>query len=171
LSAEGKPAGEIKLFAWAPGCRIETFDIPLQALDAQESYSCTPLSTVTLVGQIDDATLARRKRAEIHVDYLAGWACDFFGLADCMVPQISLGTANVDANGGFEIDLPNFAADPIASDSKFRSQFQLVLREVKTWNPIAFLSPESRMLRTPGGALRPATSYPQLMGFVARRTR
>src|ERR1700693_4558583 len=41
-----------------------------------------------------------------HIKLLAPWACRFFGFADCLVPQISLGTVVSNADGAFEIDLP-----------------------------------------------------------------
>lgn len=166
LSVKGQPATKIKLLAWAPGCRIETFEISLQGLDVQRTYSCTPLTTVTLVGQVKDKTLLSEKAAEIRVAYLASWACGFFELSDCEVPEIQLGAVRPDSTGRFEIKLPDFAADPIASDSGSGSGFQFVLRDVKTWNPIAFLEPESQLLRTSGRLLRP-TSYLQPTLFVA----
>jgi hypothetical protein len=169
LLVKGKPANEIKLFAWAPGCKIETFDIYLKALDVRESYSCNSLLGIPLVGQLSDTSLLRQKPAEIRVDYFAGWACDFFGLPDCMVPQISLGTTKIKMDGSFEIDLPDFAADPAVLNSRFDSEFQVALREVKTWNLVAFLSPELTTMRTPGGALKPTLSYPQPTVFIARK--
>jgi len=166
LSVKGQPATKIKLSAWAPGCRIETFEVSLQGLDIQRTYSCTPLTSVTLVGQVKDKTLLSKRAAEIRVSYLAGWACGFFELSDCQVPEIQLGVVRPDGEGRFEIELPDFAADPIESDPRAGSGFQLVLRDAKTWNPIAFLEPESQLLRTSGRLLRPATHLKPTL-FVA----
>jgi hypothetical protein len=166
-----RPAEQIKMFVWAPGCKIETFEMPIQKFsDIQESFSCSPLSTVALVGQISGTYLHGKKSAEVRVDYLAPWACNFFGLVDCMVPQLSLGTANPDDRGVFQIEIPDFSADPISSDSENGAELQVVLREVKTWNLIAFLEPELQTLRTPGGGLKVVPSFPQNLVFSARKS-
>jgi hypothetical protein len=170
LSVDGKIANEIKLFAWAPGCQFATYDLSVHESDMQELYTCNPLSTVTLHGQIADKRLLQGVSSEIRVDYFAGWACEFFELWDCMVPQISLGTVTVDADGRFEIELPDFAQDPASSDSKSPSDFQFALRKVKTWNLIAFLDPELKVQRAAGGGLRPASSYADPVIFSARKT-
>ncbi len=170
LSVDGKIASAVKLFAWAPGCQFATYDLSVHESDMQDLYTCKPLSTVTLRGQIADKRLVREASSEIRVDYFAGWACEFFGLADCMVPQISLGTVTADADGRFEIELPDFAQDPASSDSKSPSTFQFALRKVKTWNRIALLDPELKTLRAGGGGLRPASSYAEPVLFNARKT-
>jgi hypothetical protein len=170
IVVEGKPASQIKMFIGAPGCKTATFDIAiLNLLDTQESFSCNPAPTVTLVGQIRPASLLRNKDATVSVDYMAGWACGFFGFGDCMVPQISLGTVKPDTDGIFKIDLPDFSADPIGSDADSGTGLQFILRDAKTYNILAFLDPESETLRNPSGALRISMFYPQNAVFVARR--
>jgi hypothetical protein len=164
-----KRAEQIKMFVWAPGCKITTFDIPIQEFsDIQESFSCSALRTVTLVGQISPAIQLRKRDTMVSVDYVAAWACDFFGLRDCMVPQISLGTTKLDAEGVFKIELPDFSADAIASDSDGGAELQLILRETKTFNIIAFLEPESETLRANGGTLKISSFYPQNLIFAER---
>jgi hypothetical protein len=172
IVVEGKPASQIKMFIGAPGCKMSTFDIPiLSLLDTQESFSCSPAPTVTLVGQISPASMLSNKDATVSVDYMAGWACRFFGFAECMVPQISFGTAKPDAEGIFKIELPDFSADSNASDSDDGTDLQVILRDAKTHNILALLEPESGALRTASGNVRISTFYPQNMVFVARRKR
>jgi hypothetical protein len=171
-AGEGKRADGMKMLVWAPGCKIQTFDIPIrESADVYESFVCSPLPSITLVGQIKNAHMDGKKPAEVRVDYLALWACSFFGLVDCMVPQASVGTAIPDPQGIFEIDVPDFSADPISSDSDRGAEFQLALREVKTWNLIAFLEPELETLRTRSRALKIVPSYPANLAFSARRTK
>jgi len=165
-SVKGKVADRLKLFVWAPGCQIATFDVAIQLSDLREFYSCSPQSTVRLVGKILDSGLLHNK-SEIAVYYLADWACDFFGLADCRVPQILLGTVTPEMSGRFEMSLPDFGTDPTSSKPG-GADFEVVLREATTWNLIAYLQPEEQKLRTTAG-LKPASSYPQPVVFVARR--
>lgn len=167
---DGKAAGQIKGFIWASGCRMSMFDAPLlDRSDVQEYFSCDPLGTVTLYGRIRVNDLPRKKPMEVRFDYIASWACHFFGLADCMVPQIELGTVKPDVDGAFGIELPDFSADPISSDSEGGAEFQLVLREVMAWNLAALLEPEMETLRTPGNALKIVPSYPHNLFFSARK--
>lgn len=51
-AVKGKVADRLKLLAWAPGCKIATFDIPIQQADVQEFFSRNARSTVTLKGRI-----------------------------------------------------------------------------------------------------------------------
>jgi hypothetical protein len=164
---KGKVADRLKLLAWAPGCKIATFDILLQQADVQEFFSCNALSTVTLAGRISASSQPQNEHAEIDVHYLAYWACGFFGLLDCEVPMILIGTATPDTDGRFEIRLPDFAADSTSSRPG-GAEFDFMLREVKTGNPITWLWPESPLLRGVGG-LKPAPSYPRPTVFDVRK--
>ena len=171
-SVNGKAADHVKIIVWAPGCNFETFDIPLEeGSDIQQPFLCAPLPNTILTGQIRPLSLLRTKPAEVSIQYLAEWACDFFGLADCMVPQFDLGTVQPNDDGVFEIELPDFSADPVASGSGGWAELCLVLREIKTWNHLAMLEPESEDLRSPGGALKLLPVYPRGMTFVAQKGR
>lgn len=164
---EKKLAVELKLFIWIPGCQIEKFDFKIvKDVNVVDTFNCKPLPTVRLTGLIADPQLLNKKPAEVHVDYLASWACVFFGLADCMVPQAPLGTVKPDADGVFQIDLPDFAVDPGFRDSIDGVEFQFALRETETWNVAAFLQPEIQELRTPDHNLKSVSTYPQPVLFV-----
>jgi hypothetical protein len=167
---EGKPASRIKMFIGAPGCKMATYDIPIQEFsDIQESFSCSPVPTLTLEGQISPASLLRHQDTTVSVDYMAGWACSFFGFADCMVPQISFGTVKPDTDGVFKIEIPDFSSDSIAPDTDGGTGLQLILRDAKTYNVVAFIEPEAEAFRTASGNLRITSFYPPDLGFVARR--
>ena len=48
---------------------------------------CSPGPTVTLEGKISPASLLGDKNANVSVNYMAGWACGFFGLAVAWFPR------------------------------------------------------------------------------------
>ena len=169
LSVEGVVASHIKLFAWAPGCQIATFESNVEALDIQSSYFCRPLPNTRLNGRIEGVNSLGKTPVELRVYYVADWACAFFGFQDCMVPQWPLGIVELEKNGSFAIDLPDFADDPTVSGSKLISRFQFVLREAKTGNLIAFLEPRSREDRSAGGGLKPASAYSKVSVFTIAR--
>ena len=160
-SVEGQPAESIQMVVWAPGCETRTFNVKLPERDNNElEFGCTILPTVTLSGRIHPVGLVQGKPSEVSIWYLADWECKVFGLADCMVPQFEVAVAKPNADGFFEVELPDFTSDPIADDKKrwggFTGEFRVVLRETKTWNPIASLRVELSDFRTPGGRTRSA---------------
>src|SRR5258708_39583577 len=149
-SIASKAANRIKMFVWAPGCKIATFEMALHnSSDIDEPFLCAFLPKVRLEGKIG-SELRTKQNAEVSVIYSAEWACTFFGFFDCMIPQIQLGTAKLDVNGTFAIEIPDFASDPIASPSIDGAELHLLLREAKTWNHIANLEAEVAEFRTTG---------------------
>ena len=90
------PADAIKLVMWVPGCRMAAFAVYFAKPEsAQRTYSCVPLSNVSLVGRVPKKLLTAR--TEVELVYLADWACNFFGLNDCMIPTILLPTVHPDS--------------------------------------------------------------------------
>lgn len=113
---DGILAEKLKMFIWIPGCEIRTFEVTIsQDTAAQQTFTCAPLGTVRLTGQVIDMDLLRP--AEIQVDYSAYWGCQFFKLNDCQVPTFPIGTAKMDGQGIFQIDLPDFARDPTLANA------------------------------------------------------
>jgi hypothetical protein len=167
---KGQPAKSAKVVVWAPGCRIEKFEMPLsRTADLQRFFLCDPLPTTRLVGFVQPASLLAKKPSEVSFRYLANWECRFFGFMDCTVPQVELGAAQPDATGRFEIDLPDFSDDPNTNEFLDGGELQITLREVGTLNHIANLEPQSRRLRTTAGGLRIAPSYPDELVFSPKR--
>ena len=170
IVVKGQPAKNAKVVVWAPGCRIEKFEISLsRTADLQRFFLCDPLPTTRLVGFVQPASLLAKKPSEVSFRYLANWECRFFGFMDCTVPQIELGAAQPDATGRFEIDLPDFSDDPNTKEFLDGGELQITLREVGTLNHIANLEPQPRRLRTTAGGLRIAPSYPDELVFSPKR--
>lgn len=170
-SSHGKVAAKIKIIVWAPGCKFQTFDISLdEHSDIQQPFLCAPLPNVTVNGQLRLSRIVPGNPTEITFHYLAGWACRFFGFADCMVPQFDMGAAVPNAEGSFEIVLPDFSADPVATEMDGDEEFSLTLRETKTWNLVTFLEPESIDVRTPGRNLRVQSAYPKSLAFLPQKS-
>ena len=149
VRGRGKPREpDQDVYRGARECRIATFDIPiLNLLDTQESFSCSSGGYRNLGGKISPASLFGNEDATVSVDYMARWACRFFGFADCMVPQISFGSAKPNAEGIFKIELPDFSLwIPTLPSRRTVRTLQLILRDAKTYNVVAFLEPESETL-------------------------
>jgi hypothetical protein len=168
----GQAAKSAKLVVWAPGCRIEKFEVTVtRTADLQRFFLCDPLPTTKLVGFVQPPSLLEKKSSEVNFSYVANWECRFFGLMDCVVPQLDLGAAQPDATGRFEIDLPDFSDDPNTNEFLDGGELQVMLREVGTLNRILDLEPQSRRLRTTAGGLRIAPSYPDELVFSPMKSR
>jgi len=168
-SVEGKPATEIRMMVYASGCELETFVVPLSDdSKVKKEFECQPARSVMLSGQIVPSDLIQDKHAELVITYLAFWAQEFFGIVDGPVAEIRLATVSPDANGMFHVELPQFSEDAGPSSSKPNATLHLLLRDSKTWNPIAYnLEPDVPELRSEGHSLRIQSDYPSGLKFTA----
>jgi hypothetical protein len=169
IVGEGKAATEIRMIVYAAGCEIKLFAIPLaEHSRVSQEFTCLPVGTVKLSGHIVPDALVRDTNAELVVSYMAYWAHTFYGIADGFVTGFNIATVSPDANGMFQVDLPYFTVDSVASSSEQRASFQLALRDSKTGNHIAsILEPEKQELRLEEHGLRIRSQYPDDLIFTA----
>jgi len=168
-SVDGKAASEIKMIVYASGCEIQTFVVPL-ADDSRvkQEFECKPVRSVVLSGQIVPRDLVQNKNAELVITYMAFWAHEFFGITDGAVAEIRLATVSPDENGMFQVDLPRFSEGAAPSSSQAGASLHLMLRDSKTWNPIAYnLEPKVIELRSADHGLRIRSAYPIGLKFTA----
>lgn len=116
-SFENKPAREITVLAYAPGCEFASFDIALTANVEVEKrqFRCQPLRDVPITGYIDPHELPTEKPVDVVAELEATWICRYFNMVDCLVPSVSLGkVGSIDpARGGeFQMTVPDFLSDP-----------------------------------------------------------
>lgn len=134
-SVEGKPAENIKVIAYIPGCQIATFDVSFKERpDVERTLSCEPLPTLSVVMKIESKPI--REHAEVAIRYLASWDHPFFGITDGMVTAIQINTAHPDAEGRFKVDLPDFSKDPTIKryHGHEQGEFMLILRDPQSLN-------------------------------------
>src|SRR5215469_17534989 len=106
-SVDGRPATNVKLIAYLPGCRIVTLDIAVSRTTPEQPLECQPLGTLPLHGQLVPASMTQNQTVEIEVSYLALWSHQFFGVWDWPVTTIHIGTVIPDQNGQFQVELPD----------------------------------------------------------------
>lgn len=157
---DGRPATDVKVIAYVPGCAIVALDIPLKSVVETRMISCEPLGMLTLRGEISPRSLVSQS-AVLDVSYVAYWSHEFFGIRDGPVTTLRLGAVTPDVDGQFEISVPDFYSGPRMRDGAL----ELMLRESKTGNRIALLQPEGQAGDDPRFMVRPA--YPLGLRFVA----
>jgi len=167
-SVNGKAATRIKMLAYVPGCRIQTFDFFLvETSDIKEDLVCEILPRVILSGQIIPSDTNRYPNSELSITYMVFWAHEFFGIMDGIVTELHLATVSPDANGKFQVDLPDFTADTTTSSFRQNASLHLVLRDSQTMNIIAVnLEPEMSDLMSADHNLRIRPFYPDGLKFV-----
>lgn len=127
--------GRFKAMVWAPGCRVRVFDVPVESSDVELRFACDPLRNIRFVGRVK--FVDNQGSATISVDYAGTcpWSTD-----GCGGPQFAnIASANVAPDGTFNMELPDFNADPVVSGDS-GSRFFFTLNEGKRFEHI---KPES----------------------------
>jgi hypothetical protein len=119
------PATGLKAVIYAPGCAIQTVDLRLTGpKDEEYAFLCKPLASVRIEGRLIEARSLREIGAVIQARYIARWAHSFLGLKDDSVLVIPVGeTKSLDADGHFEISLPDLFHDQLAGSADGDLQF------------------------------------------------
>jgi len=158
---DGRPADNVKIIAYLPGCEIVTLDFAFTGTPVEQWLNCYPLGSVSFRGQVPPASTNRAQSREIEVSYLATWSHRFFGISDGPVTTIRLGTAHIEKDGKFEIVLPDLFKQSTLLDGTL----QFFLQEPKTGNILAYLKPAGGSPNSPDW-LSVQASYP-IVRFVA----
>lgn len=157
-------AKEVKIVLYANGCRTQKFYLLVKKSTEDLVFDCEPLSSATLRGMVAHFDAFHDKDVRIEFDYMASWACEFFGLMDCLVPTFKVATVAPQSDGSFSAVLPDFTEDrnERASGSLYKGQFNLILRENRTGNVLAFLQPRES---PPANYLQVQSTYPTVVQF------
>ena len=158
---DGRPADNIKIIAYLPGCEIASLDLTFSGAPIEQWLDCQHLGSVSFRGQLSPALMIRAQSQEIEVNYLAMWSHRFFGITDGPVTTIRLGTVRPERDGKFEIALPDFYRQSILRDGAI----QFILRDTKTGNIIAFLQSAETTPNSPD-SISVQPTYP-IVQFVA----
>ena len=118
-AVDGNPAENMKIIAITPGCEIVTMDIAMQGTSQTRTLGCRPLGVVRLHGRILPISRAQAPGSKVTVIYEADWDHGFFGIADGMVTTVQIAMAIPDANGEFDVDLPDYAKQSELGEGAF----------------------------------------------------
>jgi hypothetical protein len=152
---EGSAAKNVKVIAYLPGCEISTLDFTFSGATVERTLDCYPPGQVAFRGQVLQSSGTMVPNGEIEVNYLATWAFKFYGIKDGPVTTFCLGKVRPDAEGNFEIMLPD-----LYKQSRWRDgELEFILRDSKTGNILAFLRPEDAAPNSPKW-LAVQSSYP-----------
>jgi hypothetical protein len=167
-SRQGTPAQRFRALIYAPGCMIQTIDLPIVSPDLPRySFVCQPLRNVTLTGTLIKPDRLDGQEINVQVKYVARWAERFLGLGDGIVTDIPLGvTQGASANGAFPLSVPDLFEDPLAGAGDHPGEIQFWGRNPASGKIVAQIIPTDRLLRTRMGGLRIRKQYPDPIEFV-----
>jgi hypothetical protein len=133
-------ARSAKAIVFCPGYGFALVDLPaVGASRTVVQIDLTPRSEVALRGTIAFPDPAATPGLRLRLRYVMYWAHGFFGITDGMVPFVALGTHPVNADGSFELLVPDVATDPALTDVSYQGSFQLEVIDVRTGAPVYHL--------------------------------
>ena len=167
-SSQGTPAHRFRALIYAPGCMIQTIDLPVVSPEVPRySFVCQPLRDLTLTATLIKPDRLDGQEINVQVKYVARWARRFLGLGDGIVTDIPLGkTQAASANGAFTFTVPYFSEDPLAGAADYPGEIQFWGRNPASGKIVAQIIPTDHLLRTRMGGLRIRKEYPDPIEFA-----
>ena len=161
-----RQAKTLKVLAYAPGCQFVTFTLDdLAASTRQGDFQCDKLPTVQLQGIVPPPS--GREQLEVESMYVVNWASKFFGVPGASISPLALTKAPVEADGSFQMDLPDFTEDPLWQSLTKNATLLFFLEDKTTSHRIAELQAPAALSQ--GGNLKVAANYPEL-SFTIRQS-
>ena len=157
-----------RALVWAPGCKMKHFDPPVEKSNIDLQFTCDPLSTVPFHGRIEGVDVG--ESAKISIDYVSlgtlFWLYDMKGewAGSFGAPEVhGIAIAAIARDGTFDLELPDFSADPIVSDSVGELAFRIHgLKDVYILRP----QPAEGIV-TRATSIEITRSYPSTVTFMA----
>jgi hypothetical protein len=161
----GRPATRIKAILYAPGCAIQTLDLPISASNNPPySFVCQPLANTSITGTLTPMSQLLGRQVKLRARYIARWAQSFLEIDPRILTAIPLpDAANVSRDGHFHLSVPDFSQDPLASAPDRLGELQIWAHDKFSQEAIAELIPAApKAMKTRMGALQIQSEYPEI---------
>lgn len=157
---DGSATG-IKAVLYAPGCAIQTLDVPRSDLNPRYPFLCRPLGSIGIAGKVLQPERLTGHEVNLQARYIARWAQAFLGLGDILV-NIPIGeVASLPADYRFQMSVPDLARDPLAGAFDHAGEIQIWAKDKTSGDDVAQLLPGgSTTFRTRMGGLKIQREYP-----------
>jgi hypothetical protein len=164
-----EPARSLKAIVWASGCQFQLISVDL-VMDVYGSavYDCQPLPTLMLTGAISPPPAAAGP-LDVEVRSMAFWDHKFFGIGDGAVTDLLVAKAPLNADGRFQISIPDFSRDSVTNERQDACLMIRVLQHV-SWNAVTTLSPPVALRYGGVGGLKILPDYGSEVRFEPRVT-
>lgn len=160
---ENKTATSFRAIAYAPGCEFVTIKVDdLTSSNREAQFQCQKLSTTLFQGRLP-ASVMNGKDLQVQVLYVCNWAGKALGFGHVAVSPLVVAKVQVETDGTFAIDLPDFAADPLWSSMADDAGLTFQLIDTASGTQLNTLIPPKDI--SSGIALKVANSYPNQVEF------
>lgn len=164
-SYDGQSAKTLKLIVYSPSYYVKTFNFPfLEKQNKNLEINLEPLKEITFSGKILLPDQLDADKLKLEISYLGDWKCEYFGLIDCLIGANKITTANLEKDGRFKVNLPDFASDKIISSFGSPGEFSFRLQDKQSGKFLFALKPKEQSKGF--GGTQPALSYPTEQIFV-----
>jgi len=160
---EGQSATRIKAILYAPGCAIQTLDLPLSnSNNPRYSFFCQPLTGVWIAGKLTQTERLAGREVNLQARYIARWAQSFLGIGADIPVTIRVGdVAYLSADNSFRISVPDLSRDALAGAADHPGELQIWAKDKAAGDDVAQLTPAgSPSFKTPMGGLKIQSEYP-----------
>jgi hypothetical protein len=163
-SHDGRPASEVGLTIYMPGCEFVSLRIPVRIdFNPVQTLVCTPLPKVSLSGFIP-RELTGNREAELVLQYRAFCASR---LGDGGIPTFEVARVVPGRDGRFDFDIADYSTLSNSSAPFTGGDFLFGLRDPRTLNWLApTLIPEEGELRTLLAGMKVLSHYPKNLKLI-----
>lgn len=162
-----QPAKMLKLLAYAPGCQFVTFTVDdLATSTRQGDFQCAKLPATTLNGIVPSPS--DQQQLQVEAMYVVNWASKFFGVPGAAISPLALARAPVEADGSFQMDLPDFTVDPLWQSFANNATLMFFLEDMASGHRLGELNAPAALAQ--GGNLKVSGGYPNI-AFTIRQNR
>jgi hypothetical protein len=161
----GPPATRIKAILYAPGCAIQTLDLPVSSSkNPPYSFVCQPLPNIPIIGSLTRIDQLMGPEVKLRARYIARWAPAFLEIDPRILTAIPVGDeANLSRDGHFHLSIPDFSQDPLASTADHPGELQIWAHDRFRQQTVAELIPAApKGIKTRMGALKIVSEYPEI---------
>jgi hypothetical protein len=166
---DGQPATGIKAILYAPGCAIQTLDLPLSgSTNPQYSFICQPLRSISMSAALIRSDRFYGREVKLQARYVTRWAQAFLGLDESIGTVIPIGEAvDLSADGPFRLTIPDLSQDPLAGTPDHPGELQVWAREKTSGAIYAQLIPTTtQLIKTRTGGVKVQHEYPSEIVFA-----
>ena len=166
-SYEGKAGTVLRIIVISTKYQTRMFDLPdLETASRKIDLDLVSRPPQRLHGIVLLQSPIVSKGLEVRVFHIEEWHCSYYGFIDCFSGMDEFARAELDENGRFSVDLPDFANDSVIASLHDSGEFMFDIRERKTGNIVYNLNPVAGHF----GKVPVAASYPAEQVFQARRS-
>ena len=168
-SYEGRPVTRIKALLYAPGCAIQTLDLPVSGSNNLEySFICQPLSNLWITGAVTRIDRLYGREVKLQAKYVARWAQSFLESGNDIVTTILVGdAASPSADGRFGLSVPDFSQDPLAGAPDHPGELQIWANDKISNRLVAqLILAGPAAMKTRMGGLKILSEYPSELVFA-----